>query len=56
MMWNDGILEDWNNGFNKDESFFSILLAKKRLIRLRRTVFKTQYSIIPKFHYSIGRR
>jgi len=39
---------------SKRLNLFSIQLVKQRLILLRRTVFKSQYSIIPPFHYSMG--
>jgi hypothetical protein len=31
-----------------------IMMEYQKLIRLQRTAFDTQYSIIPPFHYSIG--
>jgi hypothetical protein len=53
MMWNDGILESWNNGFKRIKSFFDT--AGKTRIKIRiNSVFKTQHSIIPTFHHSIG--
>ena len=55
MPRNNGISEDWNNGFKRIKSLFSIQLVRQRLIRLRRTDFKVQFSIIPPFHFSIGR-
>jgi hypothetical protein len=52
-MWNDGILESWNNGFKRMKSFFDA--AGKTEVKIRiNSVFKTQYSIIPPFHQSIG--
>jgi hypothetical protein len=36
--WNDGMMEHWNTGFNKEETFFSIALI--------------HHSNIPRFHYS----
>jgi hypothetical protein len=51
----------WNNGkleccvWRKKIDFY-MDNADQKLIRLRRTAFHTQYSIIPPFHYSIGYR
>jgi hypothetical protein len=53
MTWNNGILEDWNNGYKRNKSSF--YTAGKTGIKIRiNSVFKTQYSIIPPFHLSIG--
>jgi hypothetical protein len=51
ITWNNGILEDWNNGSKIMKSFL-IQREKQKLIRLRRAVLKPQYSFFPSFHWT----
>jgi len=54
MTWDNGILEDWNNGFKRMKSF-SDTPGKTEIKISINSVARPQYSIIPAFHPSIGR-
>jgi hypothetical protein len=50
MPWNGGILECWNNGLRKMGSVFDSI-GKSEIKIKTFSVFYTQYSTIPLFHW-----